>query len=85
MLVAAWPRYHCRWFMLGSFLHAGPWITSPSTVNCEPWHGQSQQRSPWLKITSQPRCVHTGWNNNKLKEQAATEKIALSVRFKSAP
>src|SRR5690606_9058427 len=41
------------------FLYAGPSITSPSTVNRLPWHGQSQLFSVLLKCTIQPKCVQT--------------------------
>jgi hypothetical protein len=36
---------------------AGPWITSPSAVNIEPWHGQSQLFSALFQVTVQPRWV----------------------------
>jgi hypothetical protein len=36
---------------------AGPSRISPSTLNREPWHGQSQLRSAAFHATWQPRCV----------------------------
>src|ERR1700710_2715588 len=35
---------------------AGALSTPPSMSKCEPWHGQSQQRSNELKCTVQPTC-----------------------------
>src|SRR5437879_1263440 len=37
---------------------AGPLSAVPSGANCEPWQGQSQQRSKLFQCTWQPRCVH---------------------------
>ncbi len=36
---------------------AGPSSTCPSKENLEPWHGQSQERSPLFHSSSQPTCV----------------------------
>lgn len=41
----------------GSGRTAGPWRTSPSTPNREPWHGHSHAVSASLNATRQPRCV----------------------------
>src|SRR5690242_16498067 len=37
---------------------AGALRTSPSIPKCEPWHGQSQQRSSEFQCTTQFTCEH---------------------------
>jgi hypothetical protein len=52
----------CQWSAsVGRFprgLVAGPFRTSPSGANREPWQGQSQLVSAAFQATWQPRCVH---------------------------
>ena len=38
---------------------AGPRITLPSLLYCEPWQGHLNLFSALFQGTTQPRCVHT--------------------------
>ena len=56
-------------------LTAGPCRISPSGEKREPWHGQSQLRSPEFQFSWQPRCVQTGetaWSVPSSSRKAAT-------------
>ncbi len=50
-------RVRPNYFTVDSGVMAGPFSTVPSGAKCDPWQGQSQQRSNAFQCTWQPRCV----------------------------
>jgi len=59
---------------------AGPRITLPSSLYCDPWHGHLNLFSALFHGTTQPRCVQTA-----LRPKSAMEPSSLTMMYVASP
>ena len=59
---------------------AGPRITLPSALYCEPWHGHLNLFSALFQGTTQPKCVHTAF-----KPKSVRDPSCLTIKYVASP